>query len=347
MRGGEQVLEAILEIFPGADLYTLFHFEGSVSPELEAHSITTSSLQRLASKIPNYRYLLPLFPAAVRAWDFREYDLVVSSSHCVAKGVDTGGVPHVSYCHTPMRYVWDRFDDYFPPGRPIQRLAASALAPALRRWDVSSSAGVDRFIANSSFVRQRIRDYYGCDADVVHPFVDDSFLSEPLPEGRDQWHVVVSALVPYKRVERAIVAASRIARKLIIIGTGPDRRRLESRWGSVAEFRGHVDREELFDLVGCARSLVIPGVEDFGITALEAMALGTPVVAPSEGGVVDSVIHQKTGILYDDQVSGLEEAMLAAERIDWDRPVLRDRASRFPRSGFISRMSELLREVLA
>src|SRR5216684_5131907 len=169
MRGGEHVLEAILDLVPGAELFTLFHFPGSVSPAIESHTIHTSALQPLATRVSNYRTLLPLFPRAVKQWDLRGFDLVISSSHAVAKGVDSRGKPHLCYCHTPMRYIWDRFDDYFPRSRPMLRAAVSLFAPRLRKWDVATAADVTRFIANSNFVRDRIQKYYRRDADVIHP----------------------------------------------------------------------------------------------------------------------------------------------------------------------------------
>src|SRR4051794_32750264 len=160
MRGGEAVLEAILGLVPDAELFTLFHFPGSVSEAIERHPIHTSSLQRYATR-DNYRKLLPLFPRAVREWDLSAFDLIVSSSHAAAKGVDAKGRPHLCYCHTPMRYIWDRFDDYFPRG--AQRLAMKLIARRLRRWDVRSAQNVTAFVANSNFVRDRIRRYYDRD----------------------------------------------------------------------------------------------------------------------------------------------------------------------------------------
>ncbi|MFZ2493301.1 MAG: glycosyltransferase, partial [Thermoanaerobaculia bacterium] len=184
MRGGEAVLEAILELFPDAEIYTLFHLRGSVSSQIEERVIHTSSLQPLAEKAGDYRRLLPLFPRAARAWDLSGYDLIISSSHCVAKGVRAVGRPHLCYCHTPMRYIWDRFDDYFPRTKPLQRAAMMAIAPFLRRWDVATAGEVSRFVANSTFVAGRIRQHYRRDADVVHPFVDDAFLTAPLRSER-------------------------------------------------------------------------------------------------------------------------------------------------------------------
>src|SRR6185503_16297112 len=171
------------------------HFPGSVSPAIESRTIHTSSLQNIATRVSNYRTLLPLFPRAVKQWDLSGFDLVISSSHAVAKGVDARGKPHLCYCHTPMRYIWDRFDDYFPRSRPLRRAAAMSVAPWLRRWDVSTAAEVTRFVANSRFVRDRIRRFYGRDAEIVHPYVDDAFLARPIENEREDYHIVVSALV--------------------------------------------------------------------------------------------------------------------------------------------------------
>lgn len=344
MRGGEKVLEAILQIVPQAEIFTLFHFEGSVSDSIvQGRVIHTSPLQRLAGGAGDYRRLLPLFPRAAERWRFDSFDLVISSSHCVAKGVNTGDVPHVSYCHTPMRYIWDRFDDYFPASRPFRRVAASTLAPMLRRWDVDTADRVDRFVANSEFVRERIRQYYGHDAAVIHPFADDDWLEAPFQQRREDFHLVLSALVPYKKIDLAIEAAARSGRKLVIVGDGPLRRELMSSAPAGVEVRGWVDPEELRYLTGRARSLIIPGVEDFGITALEAMASGTPVIGCRTGGVRDSVVDGRTGILFDtDRVSDLAEAMDRVERLEWDRQVLRNRALQFDRSSFVSAFEALL-----
>jgi len=345
MRGGENVLEAILDLFPDAELFTLFHFPGTVSEAIEKHAIHTSRLQALASRVSDYRTLLPLFPRAVRQWDLSGFDLVISSSHAVAKGVDSRGKPHLCYCHTPMRYIWDRFDDYFPRG--VKRLLARPLAARLRRWDVANSKYVTRFVANSNFVRERIHEYYGRDAAVVHPFVDDAFLSAPLRESRDDFHVVLSALVPYKRVELAIEAAEASGRRLVVIGGGPLLPKLRLRSGPNVQFLGPVSREVIIDHLGRAQSLILPGVEDFGITPLEAMALGTPVVALGTGGVRDSVVPGTTGIFFETAtVDSLRGALSEAERRDWDRAAIRAHASTFSRERFQREMLAELQELV-
>jgi glycosyltransferase involved in cell wall biosynthesis len=335
MRGGEQVLEAILELVPDAELFTLFHFPGSVSKAIESHTIHTSRLQSLATRVRDYRTLLPLFPRAVRQWDLSGFDLVISSSHAVAKGVETRGRPHLCYCHTPMRYIWDRFDDYFPRG--AKRILAKPLAAHLRRWDVAAAKSVTRFVANSNFVRDRIRAYYDRDAVVIHPFVDDAFLDAPLNRHRDDFHVVVSALVPYKHIELAIDAAA--DRRLVVIGGGPLLDTLRARGGPNVQFLGPVSRDVIIDHLGRAQTLILPGVEDFGITPLEAMALGTPVVALGTGGVRDSVVDGVTGIFFEEAaVHSLRAALDDANGRTWDRAAIRAHAAQFSRERFHSEM---------
>jgi len=335
------VLEGILDVLPDADLFTLFHFPGSVSVQIEARTIRTSSLQRIARRVKDYRHLLPLYPRAVREFDLSAYDLIVSSSHCVAKGVEAKGKPHLSYCHTPMRYVWDRFDDYFPRSRPLRRAAAISIAPWLRSWDRRTASEVTCFVANSTFVRERIRKFYGRDAEVVHPYVGDEFLEEPLPGDRDDYHLVVSALVPYKRVELAIEAMA--GRRLVVIGGGPLLEELRARSGPNVELMGSVSRDGIIERLGRARSLILPGVEDFGITPLEAMALGTPVVALGEGGVRDSVVDGVTGIFFEaPAVTSLRTALDRVESRMWDREALRAHAAQFSRAAFDAKFRDSL-----
>jgi glycosyltransferase involved in cell wall biosynthesis len=337
MRGGEAVLEGILDALPEADLYTLFHFRGTVSPGIESRPIRTSFLQRAARRVADYRKLLPLFPRAIRSFDLREYDVIVSSSHCVAKGVRALGKPHLSYCHTPMRYIWDRFDDYFPRSKPIQRAGAKIVAARLRKWDVETAGEVTRFVANSRFVRDRIARYYQRHADLIHPFVDDAFLGAPLADERGDYHLVLSALVPYKNVELAIAAIEASRRKLVVLGGGPLLEHFARRASPNVELAGSVERSRIIEMLSRARSLILPGVEDFGITPLEAMALGTPVVALGHGGVRDSVVDGRTGIFFDRaEVEPLRRALDEVEGRPWDRAALRSRAAEFSRTRFMA-----------
>jgi len=343
MRGGEKVLEAILAIFPEAEVFTLFHFPGTVSPQIESHRIHSSWLQPLAATVPNYRYLLPFFPAAIRSWDLRNYDLVISSSHCVAHGVRATTATHVSYCHTPMRYVWDRFDDYFPPDHKLRRLVASPIAKSLQRWDVRSSARVGHFLANSEFVRGRIRRFYGRESTVIHPFVDDRFFLGEIQEDRDDYDLVLSALVEYKKVDRVIEAARLGKRRLIVAGSGPLQRKLTATAPPNVELRGFVSSSEIVELLSRARSLILPGVEDFGITPLEASACGTPVIALAAGGALETIVDGETGLLFDEPTpDGLMRIMNEADGHSWDRAAMREHARRFSRRRFTAQLIEFL-----
>ena len=298
MRGGEAVLEVLLDLFPRAEIFTLVHVPGSVSERIESHRIHTSRLGRLPGIARRYRWLLPLFPRAIESFDLRGFDLVLSTSHCVAKGVRPRGAPHWCYCHTPMRYVWDRFDDYFGPGRPfLSRNAAKLFRKRLQRWDVASSARVDRFIANSQYVAERIHRYWNRDADVIWPPVDiERFKPERFKladEVEDYW-LIVSALAPYKRVDIAVEAFARSGRHLIVVGKGQDESRLQRlAEGTGVELRGWLANEDVATLMARARGFLLPGEEDFGITPLEAMACGRPVVALGRGGALETVVDPR------------------------------------------------------
>jgi glycosyltransferase involved in cell wall biosynthesis len=245
-----------------------------------------------------------------------------------------------------MRYIWDRFDDYFPRAKPLRRAAALSMAPWLRRWDVKTSDEVTQFIANSMFVRDRIKRFYGRDAEVIHPFVDDAFLnagSAPSSSELREDHLIVSALVPYKRVELAIEAVRGSDRRLVIIGGGPMLEELRAKSGPNVELLGSVSRDRIIERLARAKSLILPGVEDFGITPLEAMALGTPVVALGEGGVLDSVVEGVTGIFFRDaEVESLRRALDDVESRQWDRDAIRARAASFSRARFDAQLAAAL-----
>jgi glycosyltransferase involved in cell wall biosynthesis len=356
MRGGERCLEVFCELFPEADLFTLLHVPGSVSPVIERHRIITSFVQRLPRAASRYRYYLPLFPRAVEAFDLRGYDFVLSSSHCVAKGARPApGVPHVSYCFTPMRYVWDLYDDYF--GRRAGLLTRTLMPPVaarLRRWDRRSSARVDRFVAISRHVAERIERYYGRPAEVIHPPVDVQRFQ--LTEGGEgEFYLVVSALVPYKRIDLAVQAANRLGRRLLVVGTGPEERRLRALAGPHVEFPGRLSDPEVAELYRRCRGVLFPGREDFGIVPLEAMAAGRPVVAFAGGGVLETVVppggsDPPTGLLFDAQtVDALVDAMRRLETgaIAFDPKTLRARAEEFDRPRFRDRIASFLTAFLA
>lgn len=291
MRGGERCLEVFCELFPSADLYTLLHVKGSVSPAIERHRIRTSFVQRLPFASVRYRHYLPLFPAAIEQFRLRGYDLILSSSHCVAKGIQTSDPSvHVCYLHAPMRYVWDQYENYFGPGRSglLVRIAMRALRKRLQRWDIRSSARVHTFIANSRNIAGKVETYYGRKAVVIHPPVnwEDFTLSSDV----EDFYLMVTAFAPYKKVDLAITACNRLKRPLRIIGSGQDEGRLRSLAGPTITFMGWQPDSVVRDHYARCKALLFPGEEDFGIVPLEAMACGKPVIALGRGGALETVV---------------------------------------------------------
>jgi len=334
-RGGEQVLDAVLEVFPQAELFTLFYTPGTLNSRIENRPIHTSFLNSIPGAQRFYRFLLPLFPMAIEKIDVQEFDLVISTSHCVAKGIiPRPNALHICYSFTPMRYAWDRYSDYF---------AKSFLQPFiypflhyLRTWDVSSSARVDYFLTLSRWVKQRIKKYYRREAFVIYPFVNLEHF-RPAAGEKGNYYLIVSAFAPYKRVDLAIQACQRLGRRLVIIGGGQDESKLKSLAGPTTEFLGKAPLKVLTEMYAGAKALIFPGQEDFGITPLEAMASGTPVIAFNQGGVTETVIAGETGIFFNDQtVDGLVSAILEFESLKMNsKEQCLKRAALFSREQFI------------
>jgi len=350
MRGGEKVLLSLLRLFPDAPIFTLLHLKGSVAPEIEAREIHTSFLQRLPAVATRYRHYLPLFPRAAESLDLRGFDLVVSSSHCVAKGVRPApGARHVCYCHTPMRYVWDRYDDYFGPGRvgPLAGLLIPHFAKRLRAWDAATASRVHRYVANSAWVAKRIERYYGRPSVVVHPPVDTEFFT-PGPDRPGTYDLVVSALAPYKRIELALEAYRGTGWPLRLVGSGPEAARLRAMAPPEADFLGPLSDDELREQYRGCRAVLMPGVEDFGIVPLEAMACGRPAVVYGEGGGPESVEHGRTGLVFTEPTAAaLRAAVVTLGDIPFDRLALRARAEAHRPSLFESRLREIVEDALA
>lgn len=318
MRGGEKVLASLCRLYPKADLLTLVHARGAVSPQIEARRVRTAFIQHLPSPTRWYRHYLPLFPTAIEQFDLDDVDLVVSTSHCAAKAVvPTGRAVHVCYCHSPMRYAWDQFDHYFGIDRVGRwgEAAARHVLAAMARWDRETAGRVTRYLANSAHVAGRIARYYNRDATVLHPPVDTEFFV-PGTAPSDAYFLVVSALVPYKRIDIAIRAAARLGAPLKIVGTGPDTERLRALAGPTVEFLGHVDDATLRTLYQRAHATLLPGEEDFGIAPVEAQACGSPVIALGRGGALETVVHGVTGYLVaDESPEAFADAMAAVSHL--------------------------------
>jgi glycosyltransferase involved in cell wall biosynthesis len=362
MRGGERCLEVFCEIFPGADLFTMVHRRGAASPTIERVTIHTSLLQSLPWATAYYRHLLPFFPLAIRQFQLTGYDLVLSSSHAVAKGARRDGSPlHVCYCFTPMRYIWDQSPVYFPRTRfsPVSWALLQALFRYLRRWDVKTARGVDEFVAISDHIAAKIRAYYDRHAYVIPPPVDCGFFtpdSSPQQRGAS-FYLVVGALVPYKRVDIAVAAFNRLRLPLVVIGVGPERSKLERDASSSVTFLGWQPDAVVRDYYRQCEALIFPGEEDFGIVPLEAQACGKPVIALGKGGALETVIplhgitreampcRSPTGVFFDEaSVDALCEAVSTCQRhtAAFDPVAIRQHALHFDRPEFKTRITTFL-----
>ncbi len=350
MRGGEKVLAALCERYPDADVFTLFYERGTVSDTIARHRIITSGLQKLPFARTHYRRYLPLYPTAIEQFNLDAYDLVISSSHCAAKAIIAPGrARHLCYCHSPMRYAWDQFDAYFGPervGAVASRWLYRPMLQRLARWDAATASRVGRFVANSRHVAGRIRRYYNREATIVYPPVDTIFYhSDGIPPGRH--FLIVSALVPYKRIEVAIEACRRVGATLRIAGDGPDRDRLERLADGRVEFVGRLSDEQLRDEYRRARAVLLPGEEDFGIVPVEAQACGRPVVALARGGALETITSGETGILFEEPTAAsMGAALEAVADVPFDPEHLRASAQRFSRERHVERMHAVIDETL-
>jgi glycosyltransferase involved in cell wall biosynthesis len=346
MRGGERALEVLCERFPSAELFTLVHVPGSVSPTIERLPIHTSFVQHLPLVSRFYRQYLPLFPLAVERWNLEGFDFVLSVSHCCAKSViRPPAAQHVCYCLTPMRYAWDQFDAYFGPDR-IGSLPSRLMRPAMGRlaqWDRETSTRADRYVAISHYVAGRIRRYYNREATVVYPPVDTAFY-HPDSVAPERFALIVSALVPYKRIELGMDACAAAGIPLRIVGTGPERAALERRSTPNTRFLGRLNDDEVRDLYRRAVVVILPGEEDFGIVPLEAQACGRPVVAFGHGGARETVVDGETGFLVDEpSAAAFAEAISRASSYRFDRVAIRHHAERFGRERFGDEMEALVK----
>jgi glycosyltransferase involved in cell wall biosynthesis len=345
--GAERVMAVLHDMFPDAPIYTTMLRRETLWPGLRNADIRTSWLQPLASLPIPARALLPLYPAAVESLDLSAYDLIISNSSSFAKSVIVReDACHVCYCHTPMRFAWSD-EAYMRRERfgALTRLALRPLLAWLRRWDFRTRHRPTVYFGNSTAVVARIEATYGRPAEVLHPPVDVA-RCYAAPR-REDFHLVVSRLAPYKRIDLAVEAFNRLGKRLVVIGDGPDARTLQRIAGPTIEMAGRLPDEDVARYYATARGFILPGEEDFGITPLEANASGCPVVAYGAGGALDTVIDGVTGVLFTRPTAeALAEAVVRCERIEWNRDALRVHAERFGEAAFRTRMHEAVQRAL-
>jgi glycosyltransferase involved in cell wall biosynthesis len=369
MRGGEKVLEALCDLFPDATIYTLFYQPDKISQRISSHTVISSILDKIPGMQKSYRNLLPFYPKAMEVLSLRDFDLCISVSHSVAKGIKPNpGCLHICVCLTPMRYIWDRFDDYFGDKNSshLKRYFAKLLCARLRKWDVASSSRVDLFVSISEFVQRRISKFYNRQSQVIYPFADTNYftpgnqknakaVNSASPKG---YFLVVSALVPYKRIREIVAAFRGLDEKVIIVGDGPDKRKLMDGAPPNVEFTGWVSDEQLLELYRNSKALLFPGVEDFGIVPVEAQACGKPVIALAEGGVLETVVgpiigideldcSKATGVFFRKSTpEHIAEAVRIFDTLKFNPDIIRANALRFSRANFDAAISAFINESL-
>lgn len=342
MRGGEKVLEALCELFPDAVIFTHVHDPAAISATINAHEIRASFIQRLPNPRRNYRRYLPLMPFALEALDLSGFDLIISSESGPAKGIrPPKNAFHLCYCHSPMRYLWSHYDEYRRGADLATRLLMPLLTPPLRRWDRATASRVDHFVANSAAVAERIRRYWGREAEVIHPPVDIEAFGPPTEP--EDFYLAAGELVGYKRFDLAIEACNRLRRPLVVIGKGPEEARLRKLAGPTVTFLGHVPFDVLADHLRRCKALLFPQEEDFGILAVEAMASGRPVIAHARGGALETVREGESGVFFQEHsVNSLAEAMLRSETVPFDSNMIQNKAQKFGKTHFVNAIARLL-----
>jgi glycosyltransferase involved in cell wall biosynthesis len=345
MRGGENVLTEFCRMFPSADIFTHAYNPAVIDNVITSHQVHTSFIGKLPRAKVDCQKYLPLMPAATRKLDIDAYDLIISSESGPIKGIrKPQNATHVCYCHTPMRYLWDMYDDYYHNTNLAGKIAMRLFTPYLRSYDLKSADSVDHFIANSHFVAERIKRIYGRDASVIHPPVNTEFFSQGQYVKRD-YYLFVGQLIPYKRPDLAIAACQKLNRPLVIVGDGPLRKKLQKQACGAANitFVDRRDHENLRKLYAEAKALLFPGVEDFGIVPLEAQAAGTPVIALGKGGALETIVSGKTGLFFKEATEeALSNAIEEFEALRFEPDDLKQHAAKFNPTRFRNEISSFL-----
>jgi glycosyltransferase involved in cell wall biosynthesis len=346
MRGGERVIEILCNMFPDARIYTLLHNPEAISSTINAHDIHTSWLQKIAPVRKNHRYFLPLYPNAIEQLKISDADLVISTSHCVAKGIlPPAGAVHICYCFTPMRYAWTFYEEYFG-NSPVKAILAKPVLAAMRRWDRKASKRVDQFVAISKHVQTRIKNFYDRNSEIVYPPVDTLKYT---PDGKtEDFDLIVSAMVPYKRLDLAVRAYNRSGYPLKIVGTGSDAVSLKAMAKNNIEFLDWQTDKRILELYRSCRMLIFPGEEDFGIVPLEAQACGRPVVAYGKGGALETIKEGVSGIFFREQTEqSLLDAIEKCAGTSWNQELIRANAEEFNIANFRKHLTDIIEKVMA
>ena len=348
MRGGEKVLEELCKLFPQADIFTNVYDESKISDTIKSHKIYTTKINKwpLAKKL--YQKYMPFMPKALMDLDLTGYDLVISSESGPAKGVvPSPNAFHLCYCHTPMRYLWDMYHEYFRKSNPIVKFFMKSMIPSLRLWDVMSSNLVDCFIANSHYVQARIKRYYNRDAKVIFPPCDIEKYGNNQRNPKD-FYLFFGQLVGYKRADLAIEACIKSGRKLVVIGDGKSKEAQKYANTGLITFTGRVSDEEVAKYLSEAKALIFPGIEDFGIIPVEANAAGCPVLAYKEGGAIDSIKENETGLFFEEQTAdAIIECMNKFEQLEssfTNREVFTTHVKQFSKEEFVTQISKAIEE---
>jgi glycosyltransferase involved in cell wall biosynthesis len=352
MGGSEKVVKAIAEIFPEADIFALVVNKDLIKTlGFEHKKIRSSIIQKLPFAKNKYRAYLPLFPFAIEQFDLREYDVIISSNHAVSKGVLTNNDQlHITYCHSPMRYAWDLHHQYLDEeglGFGMKGILARYFLHRIRIWDWLSSRRPDYFVSNSNFIGMRIQKVYQRESVTIYPPIEvDSFKLEIL---KDNYYVTSSRMVPYKKIDLIVEAFSKMPdKKLIVIGDGPDYKKIQSKASSNIEFKGYLSFEDLIKYLQKAKAFVFAAIEDFGMLPLEAQACGTPVIAYGKGGSLETVKHGVTGILYKEQnINSIVDAVDKFEQMSFDPVIIRAHAENFSTEIFKNNFLSFVEEKIA
>lgn len=347
MRGGEKVIEALCELFPDADIFTHTIDQQNISEKIRSHQVTETFVSKLPFASKWYKNYLPFMPLALEQLDLSDYDLILSSESGPAKGVITRpDAVHVCYCHTPMRYVWDMHHQYRKDQFFIKRWLMTPLLHYIRNWDFISAARVDHFVANSNYVAKRIEKYYRRNATVIHPPVETSRFIKEGDQEKSDYYLLFGQLVAYKRADIAIQAFNQSGKKLVVIGDGETKQQLIKTAKANIDFKGWLSDEEVAHHLRTARALIFPGIEDFGIVPLEAMASGTPVIAFAEGGALETVVDKKTGIFFNEQTANsLNTAIEKFEACSFNKEELLSHAEKFNTERFKQQIQALVEQL--